>query len=344
MNKEKSDYSILRFNLIFWPVYFMYQWLALGGAKDQYLMYFKRACLTVPVGMVVSFISVHVLFRFYRTNKILFWSGQILLAITFVGLLRSVNYYVAYPIYYPEGLEKPLLFLPKLFVEFVNLYLIVSLYGLFVFMRSWYRQQQELQEANQEKISAELQLLKSQVQPHFIFNMLNNIYSGAVGKSPETADQILKLSSFIEYNLYDSKKELVELEDEISFIKDYLELQRVRVGDKLDISINVFSSITGKKIPPMLLLPLIENCFKHGIHKSLGVSWIRLDISTKNNCLIIKIENSLEPGVEKENSEPSGIGLANVRRRLELIYANRHQFEIHETETAYMVYLKICEE
>lgn len=267
--------------------------------------------------------------------------GQISVAIVFVMLIRIVSYYYFYPTYYPKGNEDTFFFIPKILIEFVNLYLVVSLYGMFIFMKSWYRQQQTLQELSQEKIAAELELLKSQVQPHFIFNMLNNIYSGAFKKSPETAQQILKLSNFIEYSLYDSKKEVVSLTEELEYIQNYVDLQKIRVGKKLDVSINVFDPIDGIQIPPMLLLPIIENCFKHGVHKSINPSWVRIDISTTEYETTFKVENSIENESQSMDNQNSGLGLSNVKRRLELLYPNRHDFKTFQEENSFLLVLKL---
>jgi LytS/YehU family sensor histidine kinase len=241
----------------------------------------------------------------------------------------------------PAAKAIPLLSFPKILFEFVSLYLIVSLFGMFLFIRSWYSQQQAIKDLRQENIAAELELLKSQVQPHFIFNMLNNIYSSAFKKSPETAQQILKLSNLIEYSLYDSKKDKVLLDEELTYIRNYVDLQKIRVGDKLDVSINIFDDINGIMVPPLLLLPIIENCFKHGVNKSINPSWIRIDISTTDREITFKIENSLENESQSPVSQNSGLGLANVRRRLELIYPNRHDIKIFQEENSFLLVLKL---
>ncbi|MEA5260736.1 histidine kinase [Arcicella aquatica] len=336
-------FNTIRFNLIFWTLYFLYEWLGMGAATDQYYVYFIKACTSVPIAFVVSCLSVHYLFsKFYLLDKkTTFWLGQIVVAVVFVMLKRYINYHYLYQMYYPQGTLKPLIFFPKIIIEFVNLYLIVFLYGTFLFIRSWYQQRQTLIELKQEKTAAELELLKSQVQPHFIFNMLNNIYSGAFKKSPETAQQILKLSNFIEYSLYDSKKEKVTLTEELEYIQNYIALQKIRFGDKLDVSFNVYNVIEGIQIPPLLLLPIIENCFKHGVNKSINASWIRVDIEKKNNELVVKVENSIEEEIEVMASQNGGLGLNNVKRRLEILYPSVHEFKTYREKNSFLVVLKL---
>lgn len=339
----KERISTIKFNLIFWIIYFLYEWLAMGAANDMFYISFLKACATVPIAFVVSYLTFYVLFeKLYLNNKKnAFWISQLIVAVVFVFLKRFISYYYLYPLFVPDAMAKPLISLPKVLFEFVSLYLIVSLYGMFIFIRSWYRQQQALNELKKEKIAAELELLKSQVQPHFIFNMLNNIYSSAFKKSPETALQILKLSNLIEYSLYDSKKEEVLLEEELEYIRNYVGLQKIRVGNKLDVSMNIFDDINGILIPPLLLLPIIENCFKHGVNKSINPSWIRIDISATDREITFKIENSIEKEAKNPVSQNGGLGLTNVRRRLELMYPKGHDIKIFEEENSFLLVLKL---
>lgn len=339
----KERFSTIKFNLIFWTFYFLFEWLTMVASNDFSFIYFLKACVNIPIAFVVSYLIFYVLFeKLYLTNrKTAFWISQIIVAVVFVFLKRSINYYFIYPIYFPGATEYPLIYLSKIIFEFISLYLIVSVFGMFLFIRSWYTQQQAIKDLKQEKVAAELELLKSQVQPHFIFNMLNNIYSSAFKKSPETAQQILKLSNLIEYSLYDSKKEEVLLEEELKYIRNYVDLQKIRVGDKLDVSMNIFNDINGILIPPLLLLPIIENCFKHGVNKSINPSWIRIDISTTDREITFKIENSLEKESQNTVSQNGGLGLANVRRRLELMYPNGHDIKIFQEENSFLLVLKL---
>lgn len=339
----KERFSTIKFNLIFWTIYFLFEWLTMVASNDFSSIYFLRACINVPFAFVVSYLTFYVLFeKLYMTNKkTVFWISQLIVAVVFVFLKRYINYYYLYPLFAPEAMAKPLFFFPKVLFEFVSLYLIVTLFGMFLFIRSWYTQQQAIKDLRQEKIAAELELLKSQVQPHFLFNMLNNIYSSAFKKCPETAQQILKLSNLIEYNLYDSKKEEVLLEEELDYIRNYVDLQKIRVGNKLDVSMNIFDDINGILIPPLLLLPIIENCFKHGVNKSINPSWIRIDISTTDREITFKIENSIEKEGKNPVSQNSGLGLTNVRRRLELMYPKGHDIKIFEEENSFLLVLKL---
>ena len=333
----------IRFDLIFWLLYFLYEWLGVGAMTENYHASFIKACIYMPVAFVVSYISIHVLFKnYYLTDrKTIFWLGLISVAIVFVLLKRAINYYFIYPYLEPHPYPSPFLYFTKLSYEFVNLYFIAFLYGMFYLMRGWYGQQQAMHDLKQEKTAAELELLKSQVQPHFIFNTLNSIYAEAFKKSPETAEQIIKLSNLIEYTLYDSKKEKVGLEDELKYIRNYVDLQKIRIGEKVDISLNIYDNISNILIPPLLLLPIVENCFKHGVNNSIEPSWLRIDISANGNVLIVKAENSVEPDTKSHNLQNGGLGLKNVERRLELLYPDKHDFKTYSEANSFLVVLKL---
>ncbi|HEY5825259.1 MAG TPA: histidine kinase, partial [Cyclobacteriaceae bacterium] len=193
----------------------------------------------------------------------------------------------------------------------------------------------------QKTIEAELQLLKSQVHPHFIFNTLNNIYSYAIQKNDKTPDLIHRLSSFLSYNLYDSKLHGIELSKEIEYIRSYVELEKLRYGDRLDVSVNIFNSTSGFLISPLLLLPLVENCFKHGVTSVLSKCWIRIDIYYQHDWLTVKIENSIGDKPPGNSQNKNGLGIENVKKRLDIIYAGKYDFKTISEGQSFMVILKI---
>ena len=341
MNFRKFD---TRFNILFWLTYFIYEWLANASIDNEYRRYFIHASVIVPITLAAAIFTVHVLFKrfYFRNNKSAFWIGLALSMLVFVMTRRAYHYFYVYPIYWPEGLDTiPLLFFPKIIIDAVNIYLIVGVYSTFYLTRAWYEEQRLAQELKQEKTEAELQLLKSQVHPHFIFNTLNNIYSYAIQQNTRTPHLIHRLSSFLSYNLYDSKASSIELRKELDYINSYIELEKIRYGDRLDISMNVFNPINDFHITPMLLLPLIENCFKHGCtHTALEKYWIRIDLSKQNDWLSIKIENSVI-AINGHNGTKKGIGLENVKRRLEIIYPGNHEFRCMNGDGSFLTILKV---
>ena len=193
--------------------------------------------------------------------------------------------------------------------------------------KQWLLKQKEFLQAQQEKITAELQLLKAQVHPHFLFNTLNNIYSFSLDRSPKTPELILKLSSLLSYMLYDCKAEEVRLEKEVEIMKDYIDLEKERYGNTIEISWTAEGGIRDNFISPLLMLPFLENAFKHGASEQIEKPWLGVDISVANGILKFKITNSKNEYVLSSNN---GIGINNVKKRLEFLYPGKHELKIND--------------
>jgi hypothetical protein len=204
--------------------------------------------------------------------------------------------------------------------------------------KQWLLKQREFLRAQQEKITAELQLLKAQVHPHFLFNTLNNIYSFSLDRSPKTPELILKLSSLLSYMLYDCKAEQVRLEKEVEIMKDYIDLEKERYGNTLEISWTVEGSIRDNFISPLLMLPFLENAFKHGASEQIEKPWIGVDISVENNILKLKIANSKNEYISHGNN---GIGINNVKKRLEFLYPEKYELKINDEGDFFAVSLMV---
>ena len=201
------------------------------------------------------------------------------------------------------------------------------------------RRAQELERSNQE---TELSFLRSQLQPHFFFNTLNNLYYLTLEKSPKAPNTILKLSELMSYVIYDGKKPLVSLHNEIQHIQYYIDLEKLRYGEKLCVSLIITGTIENKSLPPLLLLPFVENSFKHGIHLKGGKVLIEIDFLVKENTLSFSITNRKSSG--KHNSRftnAGGIGIHNTRRRLELLFNEEFDLNIDEAKDKYSINLRL---
>lgn len=207
-----------------------------------------------------------------------------------------------------------------------------------VLYKNWLKKQQEYLHAEKEKVTAELQLLKAQVHPHFLFNTLNNIYSFSLAKSAKTPQLILKLSSLLSYMLYDCKPEQVLLEKELEVMKDYVDLEKERYGNNIEISWNIVGNIKDKYIAPLLILPFLENAFKHGTAEQLEKPWLSMDLSIRENMLKCKIVNSKNEFV---SFSEKGIGIENVKKRLAFIYPHEHELKINDEGDFFVVSLSI---
>ncbi|MDO9374874.1 MAG: sensor histidine kinase [Ferruginibacter sp.] len=207
-------------------------------------------------------------------------------------------------------------------------------------LKNFYIKSQENRQLTRENANAELQLLKAQIHPHFLFNTLNNIYSFALNKSTEASDLVEKLSDTIHYMITDCNTAFVPLEKEIKMLQDYIDLERVRYGSRLEMGLDIQRDHTGKLIAPLLMIPFVENCFKHGSSMATGQQWINLSIDVQNNVMDFKIANS-KPVQAAYPNEKHGIGLQNVKKRLALLYPGKHQLNISCTDNVYSVQMQI---
>jgi sensor histidine kinase YesM len=204
----------------------------------------------------------------------------------------------------------------------------------------WFNEQQRRQAAMKEKVETELRLLKSQIHPHFLFNTLNNIYALALQKSDQAPDAIIKLSELLDYLLYHGENEQVPLLKEIELINHYMELEKLRYGDRLQALFEKTGDPDNVTIAPVLLLPFVENAFKHGISKSRDKVWLKIHLEISNRSINFHIENS-KPGISSNTNIAGGIGLENLKRRLAILYENRHTLEIFDKEDVYSIKLNL---
>lgn len=189
-----------------------------------------------------------------------------------------------------------------------------------------------------ENIKSELQFLKAQLNPHFLFNTLNTIYALSVKNSPDTSGAIVDLSELMRYMLYEADKDLVPLNKEIDYIKSYIQLQLLRLSDSENVSIKITGEDRGRAVPPLLFISFIENAFKYGTDYK-GKTFVKINLDITDESIFLNVKNKI--GVYREPTNNSGIGLENIRNQLELIYPDLHQLEVNNNGESYEVSLTI---
>jgi LytS/YehU family sensor histidine kinase len=191
-----------------------------------------------------------------------------------------------------------------------------------------------------ERLMAELQLLKSQVHPHFLFNTLNNLQSLIIQRSDQAAEMAQRLHALTKYIMVECKKEEIPLQNEIAILRDYIGLQKVRYDERLSVAFRVHGDIDGLSISPLLLMPLLENSFKHGVSRQVNDCWIRLDIHCEKKGLCVQVSNSREEAVRAQDYT-GGIGLQNIRKRLDLLYEKDYDLAIAPEKDSFTVTLQL---
>lgn len=221
-----------------------------------------------------------------------------------------------------------------------NLPVVAGIATMIKLIKRWLLKQQETEQMTREKTKAELQLLKAQVHPHFLFNTLNNIYFFTLNTSPKAPEMIRKLTSLLQYILNECNQPLVPVEKEIKLLQDYIDLEIIRYGEQLQITTEMNGDYQNKMIAPLLLIPFVENSFKHGASKMIVNPTIKLRISCEKNELLFFITNS-QPVVSVPISSNGGIGIKNVKKRLQLLYPGTHELNIVAEKESFTIFLKI---
>ncbi|MEM1322521.1 MAG: histidine kinase [Bacteroidota bacterium] len=231
----------------------------------------------------------------------------------------------------------------SMFYTVLDLIYVSSLPTVFKLLQRNLHQEKMTMQIAEQRLGAELKLLKNQLHPHFLFNTLNNLYGMVLTQHPKAADVVVRLSDMMSYMLYECEREAIDLEKEVANLSNYIELEKLRYGKRLDVSFETGGDIKGKTIAPLLLIPFLENAFKHGVEKSESNSWVVINLWVRDEQFVFSIENSV-PTTTLENPQlpntQSGIGLANVKKRLQLLYPDRHKLSIESGES-YLVQLNL---
>jgi sensor histidine kinase YesM len=223
-------------------------------------------------------------------------------------------------------------------------FVFISVTTLLKLSKSWFlvnRLQRQLLEIDKQRVQAELKALKAQINPHFFFNTLNSIYSMSLDKDERLPGTVLQLSELMRYFLYESRDDLVPLSKEISVLSDYVGLQKIRSDEKLEINAEIEKNPGQQKIAPLLLITFVENAFKHGAKGSTGSAFINIKLTAAQNTINFRVENNKGVVDETAKEDHGGLGLDNVKRRLELIYPQKHKLLIENNNKTFLVQLQL---
>jgi hypothetical protein len=317
------------YHLAFWCFFIVLFWQQNPDADSQeHLAWFT----ILGVSAVVVYVNLYLLFpKLLFRKKYLTYSLFLVLNIG----LGAFALRLLFP--FPSGNDS---FTLPIYQDFINLFFLIVITSSFKFFREYSRKKELLIKAENEQLKTELSLLKSQVNPHFLFNTLNNLYGLIVQNQNQKASEItLKLSDLMRYLFESSKTDLVSLNKEIKFIKDYLALEKIRLNENTEIKFEVSGTDKEVVIAPLLFIPLVENAFKHGLLTISEESFAHFSLSVQGKDLFFEAKNSVGKSLDRHLK--SGVGIDNLRKRLQLIYPQKHQVEIEDTETLFKVTLHV---
>lgn len=336
---SKHKLKQIIYHVIFWILYVASEYIAnaphLRGMEHQ--LKIKTDILSLPLLLIPTYIIIgYGIPKLLRKNKIFLFSILIVASATFiiygrVEWLEFVNYL-------RTGLEHDMP-VGKVLKNVVRDYSVISLAICIHIIIDWREQRivnDKLMKANK---SLDIELLKNQLQPHFLFNTLNNIYSLSLKQSKKTPEGILKLSHLLEYLVYQSSESEVVFNEEIQLVTNYIELEKLRYGDHLQLDFKVDKLSDDIRTAPLILLPFVENCFKHGGKNEKGIFWITISIRSFDKGIYFFIKNSKSTKAKIKTQK--GIGLQNIKDRLNLLYKDKYTLTIEDNSSFYEVKLHL---
>lgn len=307
---------------------------------SRFIKFWVAELWLLPMKLMATYGFLYYLLpRFFKPGNYIGLLWRCLLGlIPLLILTRVLVYYQVFPLLYNESPSAELFSAPRFFFSFLEMASAVAIASTVKLLRGQIQSQRREERLLREKLQSELSFLRAQTNPHFLFNTLNNIYALARKQSTNTAPVVMKLSQIMRFMLYECTNPRIALNDEIQVIRDYIDLENLRYNSRLSVELNDRLDRPGQPIAPLLLLPFVENAFKHGASETRFNTFIKIDLQLEKGILNARIENNKE-----ENQEPKtgGIGLKNVRRQLELIYPNRHRLEIKNEASLFTVLLYI---
>jgi hypothetical protein len=330
-----------------WLLFLLYEWIFKQGLlfnPEKTVFHLKIVSIRIFCLIPAVYFTLYYLIpKFLLKGRGITFTATLILTIAADTLLmKTLNYFLVL-----QGVEgyaptyiKSISGLTGWLIFMGNIAFNISFAMMFFFINKWVTDEKKRRELEAANKDAELRLLKSQVQPHFLFNTLNNIYALSQKDAAQTSEMIYRLSGLLEYMLYDSNQEWTSLDRELKYIDHYLQIEKIRYGKRLDIAFHTYGELEGLQVPPLILLPFVENSFKHGLSQTTGACWLRIEVSYQKPWLMMKVENS-QPEEKASIQQPGGIGVTNVQKRLSILLEDDFELKQMDAPDSYLVTLKL---
>lgn len=323
------------YHSLFWMVYILIMVL-FRGREDGYMFVFTNELIkSFFYGMAVYFNIYYLIPNYLSETKFVTYSVLLLFLVVIITPLSTICLYFRFT-GFPDIQQSVIEAQPKLFLmTFITL----GVSTILKIITDWIRHQTVKRELESQTMRSELRFLKSQINPHFLFNTLNNLYALTLKKSDKAPEIVLKLSEMMRYMLYECNERRVSLHKEVNYISNYLDLERLRQGKNMEINFALNGDVGSQKIAPLMFIPFLENSFKHGLNQ-VSEGFVNIQMDVEDTQLEMSIENS-KPAMPRINHRSGGIGLQNVQRRLDLLYPEQYELNIDNQPGKYIVHLKI---
>ncbi|WP_298756897.1 histidine kinase [uncultured Psychroserpens sp.] len=329
------------FHIGFWIAYTLVYTLIQASYKGDYEGAFIYELMNLPLRLaVVYFNYFYLLPRFLLKGKVVNYFVYTIITLCIAGFFQRIINYELLNILNPEmrdyGLWLPYKFLQSTVIIASPLIFVIGISVVWKVSQL----QKRTNELENEKLQSELKYLKSQINPHFLFNTLNNIYGLSLENSKKTPELILKLSDFLSFSLYESNQKMIPLDKEIALMTDFITLEKSRFEDRVAIDFSKPKSTENISIPPLILVPFVENAFKHSLKDETKIADIAIDLKTDNDMLLFEVKNSKSHNITESNTK-KGLGLENIKKRLDILYGSDHELTINDNKQLFTILLKI---
>ena len=336
-------------HILFWLAYvvtesyFEFAWLSGGTtpAVDRLWMAVLGELTQLPVKILLSYFTIYLVNKLSATTRkpvLIVLAGIVAFAIGIIVQRILIIRFILPDIYHEKVDPKFMLLWGRIISTFIDIAFVVGIAVAAKQFRLAQRAREKEKSLVKEKLEAELKFLRTQTNPHFLFNTLNNIYALARKKSDDTADVVMKLSKLLRFMLYESKKDNISISEELKMLNDYIELEKIRYNERLTIRFNRSIDDDAHPIAPLILLPFVENAFKHGAGETRFTSFIAISAQLQKGRLNFIVENSKDD--DGEDTITENIGLSNVRRQLQLMYPE-HNLDIQIQKDVFKINLTI---
>lgn len=331
----------MRYHLLFWVIYFIFNFFRFASINNDYWYSLKSNLIEFPLNIVITYFTIYYLIpKFILKKKYLQFFLLFSFSLLMFYLVRTgLNYILVTKNIWPEaqGVQEPFTLIHVVELVIGAIY-VIALVSAIKLTYDWVNEKKRNDDLQRMQLETELNFLKSQIQPHFFFNTLNNLYALVIKKSPNAPNVVLKLSEIMQYVLYEVKEPKISLMKSINYLYSYLELETLRYGERVKSEISIDGNIDDVEVPPLLFLPFLENCFKHGTNHDEDIN-VAITFVVKDNFLYFTVENNYVPRSDRKTKH--GIGIENVKRRLQLLYGNDYQLRTRSKGNIYTVNLKL---
>ncbi|MFK7937590.1 MAG: sensor histidine kinase [Saprospiraceae bacterium] len=313
--------------------------LLINGMNQGFFFTLTNQLVSLFFYAIIIYFNLFYLIPNYLTKKkFLNYSLLLIASVLVITPIKVMALYLKFT-NYPAAQQE---LVNSLHYNFLVTYFIVGSSTIFKIVTDWVRHLRERQELQTQTMQSELRFLKSQINPHFLFNTLNNLYALTLKKDDKAPEIVIKLSEMMRYMLYECNEKQVMLSKEVQYIQNYLDLERLRQKKDVNINFEVQGNISDQRVAPLMFIPFLENSFKHGLNASIDRGFVNIYLNVENKEIDFFIENSKAPALPQISHKRSGgIGLVNVRRRLDILYPGRHELSVSDEPNTYGVNLNL---